>query len=116
MVKNTEDNLIFSDTTEFENRTPMQNLLIDVIKIVNHRMLNFYLTPEARSYNITPSDMLVMVTANLFANLAQNIISPKDVETKISTFNVLNDELISLNKKIFLMLETYYNTDENKIN
>lgn len=116
MTNHTEDSIIFADTPEFEKRTPVQNVLLDIINTVNQRVLKFYMTPESRQYNITPPEMLVMVTANLFSNLAQNMIFPRDTKTKLAAFNVLNDELMSLNKKLFLMLETYYNADENKIN
>lgn len=116
MIKNFEESVLFADTPDFDNRTPMQDVLFDIINTVNQRILKFYLSSESRNYDIRPPEMLIMVTANIFANLAHNIILTKDSGIKISAFNMINDELNQLTKKLFMTLETYYNADNKQIN
>lgn len=116
MIKDFEGSVLFSDTPDFDNRTPMQDVLFDIINTVNQRISKFYLSAESRNYDIRPPDMLIMVTANIFANLAHNIILTKDSGIKISAFNLINDELHKLSNKLFMTLETYYNADTNQVN
>ncbi len=106
----------FSDIRGIKNKNPIQEMLIDSIEFVNKRVLKFYLSNASKEYDILPSDMLVMVAANIFANLAYNLISTSDSKTKIDAFNFINKELFDLNKKLFLMLETNYCADEKNIN
>lgn len=116
MSKENLDHFIFSDTVEFNDRTPVQDFLFDVITMIDKRVLAFYLNPESKKYDIRPHEMLVMVTANLFSNLAQNIIYPCDATTKLQAFDLMNEELTTLNKKLFMTLEAYYNADEKTVN
>jgi hypothetical protein len=111
-----KEGIFFSDIIELKNKTPIQELLLDVIDTVNRRILKFYLHDESNQYDIYPPEMLVMVTANIFANLAQHIIRTSDSTIKIGAFNCLNDELFDLSKKLFMMLETHYATDEKTVN
>jgi len=116
MIKDFENSIVFSDASEFDDKSPMQNALLDIITNVNRRIIQFYLTPESRDYDIKPPEMLVMVAANIFANLAHAIMNPIDTGTKISVFNRMNDDLYELNKKLFMTLETHFSADEKKVN
>ena len=102
--------------SEFQNRTPEQEVLFDVVTIVNHRIVKYFTTSECKNSDIKPHELLVMVTANIFTNIANNLMQPRDTTNKIKAFELLNEELTALNTKLFLMLETYYNADENTKN
>jgi len=116
MIKYFENSVVFSDTSEFDDKSPMQNVLLDIINTVNRRIIQFYLTPESGNYDIKPPEMLVMVAANIFANLAHAIMNPIDTGTKLNVFNRMNDDLSELNKKLFMTLETHFSADEEKVN
>lgn len=116
MIKDFENSVVFSDTSEFDDKSPMQNVLLDIIQNVNRRIIQFYLTPESRNYDIKPPEMLVMVTANIFANLAHAIMNPIDTGTKINVFNRMNNDLYDLSEKLFMTLETHFSADVKKVN
>lgn len=116
MIKDFENSVVFSDTSEFDDKSPMQNVLLDIINNVNRRIVQFYLTPESRNYDIKPPEMLVMVTANIFANLAHTMMNPIETGIKINVFNRMNDDLYELSKKLFMTLETHFSADEKKVN
>lgn len=115
MREELKEGYFFADIHELKNKTSIQELLLDVIEHVNKRILKFYLTEESSKYDISPPEMLVMVSANIFSNLAFHIIRTSDSSIKLGAFNVINDELFTLSKKLFMMLETHY-ADEKNIN
>lgn len=116
MIKDFENSVVFSDSSEFDDKNPMQTVLLDIINMVNRRITQFYLTPESINYDIKPTEMLVMVTVNIFANLAHTLMLPIDTGTKINVFNRMNDDFYELNKKFFMTLETHLSADEKNIN
>lgn len=113
MIKNFEDNLLFSDTEEFNNRSPIQNMLFEIVHMVNKRIFYFYLK-EAGEIDISNLDMLITVVANIFSNLSYNVVLPKDNNLRLDTFESMNRSLYEVNKKIFMSLETYHADETNK--
>lgn len=116
MANYSKDVLVFVDGEDFQNRTPKQALLFDIISTVNQKILTFYRTTKSDSCNIIPIEMLVLASANMFASIAQNILSPLDTKIKLEYFNSITDELTSLSKEIFMIIEANNNADENKMN
>ncbi len=111
-----KESLIFSDSEEFKTRSPVQDLLLDTIDAVNFRIAKFYASEESKRHDVLPAEMLVMVTANIFANLAFNIIPTSDCSIRIKAFDCINEELQNISKKFFMMLQLHFSDGSKNIN
>jgi hypothetical protein len=96
------------------DKTPLQALLYETVDTVNSIVIKHYKASPADFKSIHPSDILVLIVTNLFTNLSHNLMPMQDLKARINTFDILNDTVHKLSKKLFLSLQTYYADETHK--
>lgn len=117
MIINTEEGeMMITDSIESEEKSLMQNLMIQVLKSVDSLVAKYYSNPESLKYNVKAPEMIVMLSANIFANYLHRMMGCLEATEKMKIFDILNNELIKLTKNLFTSLEAHLNADENTVN
>lgn len=115
MIKgNQEKILFFSGDGEAGKRTPIQNLIFDIVNIVDARIRIGYMNDIKGIGDVPAPDMLIIVTANIFANISHHLMNPLDTRTRIELFKDLQDGFNNVSQELFLALQTYFSDEKEK--
>jgi len=115
MIIGHEDNIIFfTGSGDESTRTPIQTLIFDIVKEVDRRIRIYYIDDVETIADVPAHEMLIMVTANIFANLAHHIMNPINTKFRLEIFDEIQHTLNDVSKDLFLALQTYFTEDKTK--
>ena len=115
MIIGNEDKIVFfTGSGDESKRTPIQNLIFDIVNAVDARIRIGYMADIQTIADVPAPEMLIMVTANIFANISHHIMNPLDTKMRLQLFDELQRTFNNVSKELFLALQTYFSEDKTK--
>ncbi len=115
MIKGNQDHIIFfTENSDEAIRTPIQALICDIVDAVDARIRLGYVHDIETIADVPVPEMLIMVTANIFANLSHQIMNSLDTKLRLQLFDELQGAFNKISKDLFLALQTYFSEEKIK--
>jgi len=116
MIRGDKRLMVFftGDDNDASKKTPIQNLIFDIVNGVDARIRWGYMAELETINSVAAPDMLIMVTANIFANLSHHIMNPLDTKMRLELFKELQDGFNEASTDLFLALQTYFSDFKSK--
>lgn len=115
MIKGNEDTILFfTGSGENGKRTPIQNLIFDIVNMVDYKIRVGYINDIKGISDVPAPDMLIIVTANIFANISHHIMNPIDMKMRLELFEELQHGFNNISQELFLALQTYFSDEKSK--